>query len=172
MKILWITNIMLPPICKELNLSVPVIGGWMYSSLKKMQDIYGLEFAVATVYQGNEFVEKTINGTVYYLLPLMGKSNQKYQPQLEIYWQKIQLNFLPDVVHIHGTEYPHGLAYIRVCGAKNVVVSIQGMVSVYFRYYLGGISRDDILKTMTFRDILKQDNLLQQQRKFYKRGKF
>lgn len=34
MKILWITNIPLPPICESIGIAVPPVGGWMYSSLK------------------------------------------------------------------------------------------------------------------------------------------
>lgn len=170
MRVLWITNIMLPPICDALNLQSPVTGGWMYSSLKELQKEEGVEFAVATIYSGREFVEREIEGTRYYLLPLRGKSNLKYQPSLEAYWKKIQQEFLPDVVHIHGTEFAHGLAYIRACGVERVVVSIQGLVSVSARYYLAGISRKEVLRNLTFRDIVKRDNLLQQQKKFYKRG--
>lgn len=171
MRVLWITNIMFPPICDALNLQSPVTGGWMYSSMQKLQKIGGLEFAIATVYQGKEFVEKNIDGVRFYLLPLGGKNNQKYQHSLEVYWRKVQQEFLPDVVHIHGTEFAHGFAYIQACGIKRVVVSIQGLVSVIAHYYLVGISRKDIYKNQTFRDIIKWDNLLQQQRKFYKRGK-
>ena len=170
MKVLWITNIMLPPICEALNLPVPVVGGWMYSSLKELRKEEGVEFAVATVYPGREFVEREIGGVRYYLLPLRVKNNLKYQPSLETYWKRIREEFVPDVVHIHGTEYAHGLAYIRACGAEGIVVSIQGLVSVIARYYLAGISYKEILKNLTFRDIVKRDNLLQQQEKFYKRG--
>lgn len=170
MRILWITNITLPPICEELNLPVPVTGGWMYSSLKELKKEKELEFAVATVYRGREFVKKEIGGTIYYLLPLRWKSKLEYQPSLETYWKRVREEFLPDVVHVHGTEFAHGLAYIRACGTKGVVVSIQGLVSVIARYYLAGISRKEVLSNLTFRDIVKGDNLLQQQRKFYKRG--
>ena len=170
MRVLWITNITLPPICEVLNLPVAVTGGWMYSSLKELKKEKELEFAVATVYPGREFVEREIGGTRYYLLPLRGKSNLKYQPSLEAYWKKIRQEFSPDVVHVHGTEFAHGLAYIRACGTKGVVVSIQGLVSVIARYYLAGISRKEVLSNLTFRDIVKGDNLLQRQKKFYKRG--
>ena len=171
MRILWITNIMLPPICEAMGKSVPVTGGWMYSSLRELQKAGELEFAVATVWQGKEFVDKRIEGTRYYLLPLRGKDNQKYQSSLEDHWKRVQREFAPDVVHIHGTEFAHGLAYVRACGAKGVVISIQGLVSVIARYYLGGISTREVLRNVTFRDIVKRDNLFQQQRKFYKRGK-
>ena len=170
MRVLWITNITLPPICEALNLPVPVVGGWMYSSLKDLQKEEGMEFAVATVYPGKEFVERKIGGTRYYLLPLRGKDDLKYHSSLEAYWKRVQREFSPEVVHIHGTEFAHGLAYIRACGMKGVVVSIQGLVSVIARYYLAGISHREVLRNLTFRDIVKRDNLLQQQRKFYKRG--
>ena len=135
---------MLPPICKVINKPIPVTGGWMYSSLKELRKEKSVDFAVATVYHGKEFVAKQIENVWYYLLPLGRKSKLKYQPVLELYWQKVQQEFLPDIVHIHGTEFAHGLAYINACSAHNVVVSIQGLVSIYSRYYFGEIDKWDI----------------------------
>ena len=169
MRVLWITNIMLPPICEALNIKVPVTGGWMYSSLKNLQKFDDLEFAVATVYNGREFVSRLIGNTTYYLLPIGNKNNQRYLPHLEPLWHRVNQEFKPDIIHIHGTEYTQGLAYIRACGNKGVVVSIQGLVSVCERYYLAGISPKEIRRSITFRDIIKQDNIFQQQRKFHKR---
>lgn len=171
MKILWITNLMLPPICKAIDKQIPVTGGWIYSSLKELQKVKDAEFAVATVYQGKEFVSQQIDNVWYYLLPLRRKSNLKYQPVLESYWRKVQQEFLPDVVHIHGTEFAHGLAYINACSAHNVVVSIQGLVSVIGRYYYAGISKWDIFKHITFRDIVRQDTVFHQKHSFVERKK-
>ena len=162
---------MLPPICKAINEPIPVTGGWMYSSLKELQTVKDVEFAVATVYPGKKIVAKQIDNVWYYLLPLGRKSNLKYQPVLEPYWRKVQQEFLPDVVHIHGTEFAHGLAYINACSAHNVVVSIQGLISVIGRYYYAGIDKWDILKHITFRDILRQDTIFHQKHSFIKRGK-
>lgn len=171
MKILWITNIMFPPICEVMNTPIPVTGGWMYSSLKELQKVKDVEFAIATVYQGKEFIVKQIDNVCYYLLPLGGRSNLKYQPVLETYWQKVQQVFLPDVVHIHGTEFAHGLAYINACSAQNVVISVQGVVSVIGRYYYAGINKWSVLRNITFRDIIRCDTIFHQQRSFVKRGK-
>lgn len=162
---------MLPPICKAINEQIPVTGGWMYSSLYGLQKVEDVEFAVATVYPGKEFVAKQIEHVWYYLLPLAKKSNLKYQSVLESYWQKVQQEFLPDVVHIHGTEFAHGLAYIKVCSAQNVVVSVQGLVSVYSQYYYAGINKWSVLRNTTFRDIIRRDTIFHQQRSFVKRGK-
>ena len=162
---------MLPPICKAINEPIPVTGGWMYSSLKELQTVKDVEFAVATVYQGKQFAVKQIDNVWYYLLPLGRKSNLKYQPVLESYWRKVQQEFLPDVVHIHGTEFAHGLAYINACSVHNVVVSIQGLVSIYGRYYYAGIDRWNIFKHITFRDILRRDTIFHQKHNFFERGK-
>lgn len=170
MNILWITNIMLPPICEELGLPVPAVGGWMYSSLKRLKGQSDCRFAVAAVYPGRKLIIREVDGVVYYLLPLKGKRITSYNRHLEQYWQMIQNEFKPDVVHIHGSEYPHGLAYVRACGRRGVVVSIQGIISSYARYYAAGIDYRSVKKCLTLRDFVKQDSILKSQRLFEKRG--
>lgn len=163
---------MLPPICEALNIKVPVTGGWMYSSLKNLQKFDDLEFAVATVYNGREFVSRLIGNTTYYLLPIGNKDNQRYLPHLEPLWHRVNQEFKPDIIHIHGTEYTQGLAYIRACGNKGVVVSIQGLVSVCERYYLAGILPKEIIRNITLRDTLRCDNIFKQKKKFLQRGEY
>mgnify|MGYP006382303437 CR=1 FL=1 len=129
MKVLWITNIIFPAPCEALGLPYYVFGGWMTSSLNALREkASDLNFAVATVYAGKELKVLEKDDVIYYLLPSR-KDNTKYNHSLEPFWAKIKDEYKPDVVHIHGTEYAHGLAYIRACGTQNVCVSIQGLVS-------------------------------------------
>lgn len=169
MRILWITNIPLPPICQALGFNSLPVGGWMYSSLKKIKQS-GDIFAVATIYSGNEIIHKNIEGIDWYLLPLNGKSSFSYHKTLEHYWVKINNDFKPNIIHIHGTEFPHGLAYIRACGNEGVVISIQGLISVYARYYY---IQDEYSwqKLITFRDFVKSDSITKRRHEFIKRGK-
>ena len=170
MKVLWITNIIFPAPCQELGLPSPVFGGWMLSSLETLRKLTpNIEFAVATIYDGSELKIMHYDTVTYYLLP-SGRDNTRYKKALEPLWLKVKDDFVPDVVHIHGTEYAHGLAYIRSCGADNVCVSIQGLVSVIARYYFADMTIRDIIKNITIRDILRCDTLFQQKRKFEKRG--
>jgi glycosyltransferase involved in cell wall biosynthesis len=169
MKILWITNILFPDICNEIDIQPPVTGGWMFASAQALLNINAdIKLAVAALYDGNHLKEVTLNGITYFLVP-NSDSNRNYNIKLETYWKEVKSKFLPDVVHVHGTEYPHGLAYVKACGKQNVVVSIQGLVSVYERYYLGGIGSKNLLASITLRDclrldtIFKQRNLLRQQ---------
>lgn len=171
MKILWITNIPLPPICEELNMPVPVVGGWMYSSAKRLMSQENVVLAVATIYNGTILIDKEVDGIRYFILPLGKKKNTVYQKSLEKFWIEINRSFQPDITHLHGTEFSHGLAYLRACPDNKSVVSIQGLVSVYDRYYHGNMTLWDIIHNITLRDIIKINTLFDAKRNFTKRGK-
>ena len=71
MKILWITNILFPDICKELHRTAPVTGGWMKSLADALLEQYpNIELAVAALYGANKrhLLEKK-NWSYYLLLP-------------------------------------------------------------------------------------------------------
>ena len=156
MRVLWITNIIFPAIAEKLNLPKVVVGGWMYSSAKRLVEVnQNLKLAVATVYPGNVFVEQELDGIQYFLLPLNGADATKYNRELEKYWKNVKIFFNPQLVHIHGTEYSHGLTFLRACPEVPAVASIQGIVSRIARYYLAGLTTWDILSSLTLRDLLR-----------------
>lgn len=159
-----------PAPCKKLGLSDPVTGGWMYNLAEQIAASPGIQLAVASTYPGKEVKRYEIEGISYYLLP--EKSKTAYQKALEPIWRKVCGEFRPDIVHVHGTEYPAGLACMRSCPELNFIVSIQGLVSVISRYYFASIFPKEILKHITFRDLIRLDTLFQAKKKFEKRGKF
>ena len=161
---------MMPPLSESLGIKTSIGGGWMYSSAKKLKESNtSLELAIATIYPESQLIVKEIEGVKYYVLPLNGKKNTKYNKHLENYWKIVHEDFKPDLVHIHGTEYPHGLAYVKALPNSKVVVSIQGLVSICARYYNNGITFKEILQNITLYDVIK-GNLLQGKKSFVKRG--
>lgn len=160
MKVLWITNTLFPDVCKTLKIETPVIGGWMSAAAASLLNLEGnLILAVATVYDGEGLQKIQVNRIVYYLIPKSGN-----------YWKYVTDDFNPDLVHVHGTETANGLDYINACSNKNVVVSIQGLVSIYERYYFGGIDENTLLINTTFRDIVRNDTIFQQRKNMQQRG--
>ena len=170
MRILWITNTLFPEPSIALGLPVPVVGGWMYGLVGQLAARKDITLAVATVYQGKELKCFDLNGILYYLLP--NKISLGYQKCLEPLWKKICSEFFPDIIHIHGTEYNHGLSCMRACETLKFVVSIQGLVGIYARYYYAGLSIIDMLKNITLRDVLRHDTIFDGKKKFIKRGVF
>lgn len=168
MNVLWITNIIMPVMSRFLGLPENPAGGWMSSSLDKLKTKSEFKLAVATVYPGKEIIRQEIDGISYYLLPMCNKPMGDYNKMLEVEWRRVQDEFKPDVVHIHGTEFPHGLAWIRACGANRCVISIQGLVSIISRYY-----QADVPDThRTFREIVRKDSIKDTQRIFTKKGRY
>jgi len=145
MRILWITNVIFPKLAKELGYAETSLGGWMYSAADILCENKDIQLAVATVYNGTEIKQYTIDNILYYLLPVK-KHITIYDKSLEAYWREIKQEFCPNVIHLYGTELPHGLAYLKACGNENVVVSLQGIVNIYSRYYYGNIYWLDILR--------------------------
>lgn len=168
-KILWIVNTIFPYPAEKLGLKKTSFGGWLNSlsdTLRKSEDF---KLAIATVYNGKDLKKMDDGQVIYYLLP--GAPALKYDKKLEKYWKDINEEFKPDLVHINGTEYAHGLAFINACPNVTTLTSIQGLVSVYANVYYANIPVKDIIKNITFRDIIKNDSIIQARKKFIKRGK-
>ena len=170
MKVLWIVNTIFPALSEAIGQRNPVVGGWMYGLAEQVSREQGIELAVATTYSGSELYEKTIDGIHYFLLP--SKKLTKYDVLLESYWLQVYNQFSANIVHIHGTELTHGLACMSKLPNLNYVISIQGLTSVIARYYYSVISIYDIIRNITFRDIVRFDSIFQQKKKFEKRGKY
>lgn len=96
-----------------------------------------------------------------------------YLPQLETQFLRELEEYRPDVIHIWGSEYGHTLAMVNAaCQAgmqDKAVISIQGLCSVYAGHYAEGVPHR-IQAGFTFRDLVRRDNILQQQKKFALRG--
>lgn len=171
MRVLWISNVIFPDACKHLGIEAPYGGGWMYSCAKALLKESGeIQLGVISFYKASNLLSFKEKNIQYYLIPL--KDDKKYDKSIENYYIKIKQEFQPDIIHIHGSEYPHSLAYIKACGNQNVIVSIQGMVSIYSQYYLGNINYKCIKKYRTLRDLIRKDSLLDQQKEMRKRGEY
>jgi len=172
MRILWITNILFPEVCNELNITPPVVGGWMHSSASYLiENNKNIQLAVASLHNVKEIKSINKNNILYFLIP-ESFFHTDYNYKLEKYFIQINDNFKPDIIHIHGTEYPHSLICLKALGNKKTVVSIQGLVSIYSKYYFGGIPDNEIRNTKTLRDIIRNDSLSNQQKRMKKRGSY
>ena len=160
MRILWVVNTIFPSLSLSLGLQPPMSGSWMYGLAEKISEHNDIKLTVVTVYNGKEILEKKIDGIDYILIPMKNKKM----------WGEVFDQVKPQLVHIHGSEFSYGLDLIEQRPEGKYVLSIQGLVSVCADYYLAGLSIKDVIKNITLRDLLKNDNLFQARNKFKKRG--
>lgn len=160
MKVLWITNIAIPQIANDLgDPSVPV-GGWMVKLSEELSVLSGLSLEIAFPYRKN----------------VIGKVNSiNYCGFLEsdlVFIKKTIEEYAPDIVHIHGTEGRHSHIVTRICeelGIINrVVVSIQGVMSIYWEHYTAYLP-ERVINGRTLRDCIK-GNVKRQQSQYRKAG--
>lgn len=153
MKVLWLVNTIFPYPAAKINMSVSCFGGWansLYQSLEKNQEI---NFCIVATYKGKSLLKFKDKNTIYYLIP--NDKEEVYNKKLKNYWQIIIKDFKPDIVHLHGTEYPKSLPLIELYPNLNYVVSIQGVLTSYARVSNCNLPFKTLLKNLTFRDILK-----------------
>lgn len=168
MKLLWLCN-MVPGKIKEKLSGEAVSGGlWVDHVLSGLRQ-QGLRIHILCPGSGDRGAldEGCSYATFREGLPYV------YLPGLERDFGDELRNFCPDVIHIWGTEYGHTLAMVNAAEAlgllEHTVVSIQGLCSVYAGHYAEGLPRR-VQREATFRDAVRRDTVLQQQRKFALRG--
>lgn len=164
MKALWIADISFPEVYATLGKSAPVHAGWVYSAAQNLLKYHSnVELGMAVIMDITEMKVMELNGVKHYLLPSRARGSSTE-------WKEVLDDFRPDVVHVHGTEYPYLYDFISARSLESVVLSIQGLVSVYERYYYGSIPLGKICANTTLRDIVRWDTLMQQKWNMKKRG--
>lgn len=169
MKLLWLCNTS-PGVIKEKISGRGKGGLWTDHVLAGLRTRKELQIHILC--PGSETVSGELDSACSFCT-FRTKLPYEYLPELENMFQKELQRFQPDVIHIWGTEYAHTLAMIRAAEKERlldqVVVSIQGLCSVYTGHYAEGVPYR-VIRGATFRDILRRDNILQQQKKFALRG--
>ena len=172
MKALWITNCLFEEYFATKGLSAAFTGGWMRSLALKLKELNpDIELAIASRIKSVDKLEVVkAGGFTFYALPGM-LYRDSYDASIEKDWKEINRQFSPDVVHIHGSEFPHGLAYVNAVGAKGVLVSMQGIISRIARNYAAGIKLPDMLKNVTFYDLFIASTPMKEQKKYVRQGR-
>lgn len=137
MRILWIVNIVMPEIAEQLGAPVAPSGSWLIDIANGLSNGDN-QIAIACVY-GDRFQKIFYKNKTYYILPGGGKELLFYNKKFEYFWLDIVSDFKPDLIHVHGTEYSHGLACMRAVPNVPYIISIQGVLNRIKDVDLGGI---------------------------------
>jgi len=159
MRILWFVNTPFPEMLNHMGLKGDYMGCWMPAlkqaliHLSSFQSGSESKLGVACgLSDFTNYQEFQKDNVTYFCLPKtrMCEYLQSYRKELS-YCIKVVKDFDPDIIHVHGTEEFYGL--ISACISQPMVISIQGILSVYARVFFGG---------MRYRDILRSPRIIKQ----------
>lgn len=177
MRVLWILNLMPPTIGEKLGKECSVKEGWISGILARaIEDTSDIVLGIACPVEskpeemrrditiGNKriscfgFCEDSSRPEVYDELSLIKRFREIYE------------DFTPDILHIFGTEYGHCLAAAKAFNRpKRILIGFQGIISECAVEYMADLP-PEVYQRVSFRDWLKQDSMVRQQKKFALRG--
>lgn len=201
MRVLWVCNIVLPVIAKELNITSSNKEGWlsglssrilceMKSGDSEKTDsqmkeggfrtgskegeniVLGVCFPVSGLQDKAEGIKGRLPDKELYYYGFLEDTvhEERYDAALEQRIREIIEDFRPDILHCFGTEYGHTYAAVRAFARpQRTLIGIQGVCAACAEHYLDGVP-EKAARRKTLRDLLKKDDLLQQQEKMRKRG--
>ncbi len=144
MKILWLTNVVLPEFCGEYNIKKTYSGGWMTGMLSKLNSVDDIEIELCfPIIDESKVRDGKYGGIVYYSL-WMGRGERKKE-EIAADAKKIINKSRPDIVHIWGSEFEHAHIMCEVLKEihfQNVILDIQGIQFFISERYTKGIPDD------------------------------
>lgn len=179
MKILWVCNIMLPVIAKQLGVPYSNREGWLSGLLERTIQEQGwnrIELGIAFPVdaemgdmQQTMQLGDSMSCRCYGFTEDLG-TPEIYDETLEPRFREILQDYEPDILHVFGTEFPHALAAVRAFGKpERTLIGIQGLCGAYAEKYMADLPMK-VQRQATLRDRIRQDSLKQQQKKFRKRA--
>ena len=162
--VLWVVNVSTAEASELFNKKKTPFGGWIQSLSESISTSSLLNITIAFPDDLSKKIQKVKGKKIeYYTFPVVKKVGK----EKNMYLKKIVDCVKPDIVHIFGTEYYHSYEMLRICKDSNVEVllSIQGLVSIIARHYFSSLPLN-VIKGLTFRELIKQDNIVKQRKKF------
>lgn len=170
MKVLWIVNILLSKFNLQLY-NEPSNGLWMDALLSEFANEKEVDIVVATTLKIKKTIKYSDGKVTYYALPdnypLLYNENKKSNIRA---WKNLLEEEKPDLIQVWGTEFTHGLCCLRLAQNIPSVIYMQGLMGEIAKSYKASIPLKELKKAVTFRDFLRHDSILCQQRKFFKQA--
>lgn len=171
MKILWLTNNILPTVAGRSGRSVCNTIGWTDRLSQKL--ISDADVSLVSMYPDcgscthvcGEDGNLKWYGFYSPKIAQVSYDNKRYE-----YFRSVLMKEKPDIVHIWGTEYSHAAEMTDAAkGLAPVVISVQGLISECAKVYTDGIP-ETVVSGRTFHDIVRRDGIAEQKARFEKRG--
>lgn len=155
MKVLWITNMVLPQVAKALNLGTSFSGGWLVDYASRLASDPEIELAIMTYARVPKDMDAMACGIRSFIFAGGGKRLLFHSQKNLRDCKRVIDAFKPDLIHIHGTEYAPGYGMVKLATGIPTLLTIQGVLSRISEEYYGGFSFGEILQMGKIKEYMK-----------------
>lgn len=155
MRVLWIVNMVLPDVARELKLKTSVSGGWLVDYANKLAADPEHELATMTYANIPNDIDRMACGIRNFIFAGGGNRLLFDHPQTMKDCQRVLDEFQPDVIHLHGTEYAIAAAMVRLKPNLPILLTIQGVLTRISEEYYGGLSFRERMKIKSVQSVMK-----------------
>lgn len=171
MKIMWLCNTPLPEMYGFIGMKY-CNEGWLVGISNELRKQDGIElYYVFPQKRMQHTIRARINNISFRGYYNYSKHGSQYitDKRNEENLEKLIRLIEPDIIHIFGTEIHHTIECVNAASTfQNIVISIQGLVSIYAEHYLDGIPLKDIMRIKI--SDCGWSSSLRGKYQFYKRG--
>ncbi len=180
MKILWMCNVKISKISEiQEEVNKTTRGGWLdgLSNALIKSDNVSLVCCYPDYNNKNSQNGRYENFT-YYSVPMTVDEAEREMSLDSSSCESFKMILLkekPDIVHFFGTEFIYTYYFIKVAKLlsynNNIIISVQGLVSVYAKHYFGGLSAS-VYKKRTLSEFIRNSSIVENQKKIAHRGNY
>lgn len=167
MRILWFTNILLPPAAKAMKQSFSATGGWMLAELQAVKE-YAPETEFVVLTTNKQHGRVAVDDVVYATFgdPARTIFDDYVPAALATEVQQLIREIDPDLIHIHGTEDFYARLNMESFCHKPVLVSLQGIINGLSPHYNGNLTPGELTPFRTLRNAVFRDSVFEHQQKW------
>lgn len=149
-RVLWLCNIIIPEFSNVFRVKKNPVGGWISGMFQALADCKEYNMAIIfPIRDKGRMQDGLYEGISYY--SIFDDVTHSIEPKEERIkrFEEILSEYNPDLIHIWGTEFVWARELVEACihkgVEKRIIVSIQGLVSVYSRYFEIGIPSEYLI---------------------------
>lgn len=172
-RVMWSVFITFPEVAGMVEKKAEYACTWARALADKIRNREDIKLAIVSISDSNKVQKFNVNNVLFYFLP-NGKKTMKNGgcSVAREAWRTIINDFKPDIIHIHGSESMVPYELIKMQPDIPIYLTLQGILSNYYKDYTAGIDENDIKSNITIRDIVRHSGILGDKEKTKKKSVF
>lgn len=161
MRVLWSVFVTFPEVASLIGRKSEYACTWVRALSFHLQKRSDVKLAITSVHSGKDLQKFEVDNVIFYFIPDEKKVKKNGGgEEASKYWSEIIRDFEPDIVHIHGSESMVSYELTKLDLKVPVFLSLQGILSNYWKDEYAGLGLQDLIFNISLRDIVRFSGII------------